>query len=221
MNRLITLIALLATTTVASAQSVQFGVTGDIAFDQYKDGFFIPKDAETNLGWSLGAKLKVSSLTGFGGDISLKIAQEDRDYFYFGDFATSGVLVNSDYEMKNRFTYIGIPVNVRYDFDFPLISHILIPFAFAGPEMHFNFNQYDLEEVAESMKDLNTSEPLTSYLKQNRINWDINFGFGAILGERVELAYYFKVRTSEPFKSEFFEPMINNKTNKIALTLYF
>ena len=221
MNRLITLIALMATTTVASAQFVQLGITGDVAFDRYKDAFYVPQDADLDRGWSIGGKLKISSPMGLGFDVSMKIAQEDRDYFYFGDFASTGVLVESKYDMNDRFTYLSIPFNLRYDLDLPLISHMVIPFVFAGPEMYYNFNQYNLKEVAESMKGLDTVSPLTDYLHQNRTNWFVNFGVGVILARRVEIAYQFRARKTQPFKSDFFESTTDPKTRELLFTLYF
>ena len=158
---------------------------------------------------------------GLGFDASLKLAQEDRDYFYFGDYASSGVLVDSNYDMNDRFTYFSIPFNLRYDLNLPVLSHMMIPFVFAGPEMYYNFNQYDLKEVAESMKGLDTTKPLTDYLHQNRTNWYVNFGVGVILARRVEVSYQFRARKTQPFESDFFESLTNPKTKKVAVTLYF
>lgn len=221
MKKFITLVVFLSAIVLANAQVVQFGITADVAFDQYKNVFYIPKDAEIDRGWGLGAKLKITSPMGLGVDASLKIAQEDRDYFYFGDFASTGVLIDSNYDMNDRFTYLSIPVNLRFDLDLPLISHMIIPFVFAGPEMYYNFNQYNLKEVADSMKGLDTTKPITDYLHQNRTNWFVNFGFGVVLARRVEVAYQFRARKTQPFQSDFFESTTNPKTSKLALTLYF
>lgn len=204
----------------SSAQIVQFGITGDIAFDQWRSGSGEPFQASTvdpDLGWSAGVKLKVSSPIGLGFDIAAKYAQEDRNYY----------MTSVGYTSEGKFSYLSVPVNLRYDIKFPVMSRVLIPFAFAGPDFHYNLDNFKWRGLTdEGVGDV--TDYVEDYVKENKLGWNLNFGVGVILGRHVEIAYTHTIRQTDPIEltldKEMFgelESRYKNRTNKIAMTIYF
>ncbi len=58
---------------------------------------------------------------------------------------------NEDVTAKNR-DYIDIPINVKYKFSLPLVSKVLAPYVFTGPDFAFLTSGTGINEAWKSKK---------------------------------------------------------------------
>ena len=223
MKKIILALFALVLASNASAQLVQFGVTGDLAFikeDSEKLTLGSAQDALTpDMGWSAGLKLKVSTPFGLGADLAVKYAEEDRAYTFFNGSSTAVDVVS------DKVAFVSVPVNVRFDFKLPLISNVLVPFAYAGPQFNYNFDDFDWKSKTVGGQDLK------DYVKENAINWNINFGFGAVVAKHIEVFYNYSITKSDSYEFKNIKEGMSlyndmksryqEKTNRVGVTLYF
>lgn len=223
MKKLLILFVSAMTAFSVNAQLLQFGLTGDIGFDKKASTNLedAGKSFKPDMGWSVGAKVKVSSMAGIGVDAGFNFGQEDKCYTWV--IRQESALAGEDsFTVNGRLNYLSIPINLRYDLKLPAISRVAIPYAFVGPEFLWYYDGMDWsgEEVIEHARD---------YIIEQDAMWNLNFGFGVILFKHVELAYKHTVRLSDCLdlkdnfkdKGSTISSRFKDKTNKIALTLYF
>ena len=217
MKRLFLFLAVFVAFVTANAQLVQVGLTGDAAFLKKEGGKYLDgSNVDTDMGWSAGVKVKVSSAMGLGADAGLKFGKEDNAYYAVGGSAESSTALS----LEKKLTYVSLPVNARYDLKLPGIAKVLAPYAFAGPEFRYNVDGFDL-------KSINKDHTTKDFLKENKLGWNLNFGFGVILFKHLELSYQYSIRKTDPLElkdtSVFkdIESRYKSKTNKIGVTVYF
>lgn len=231
MKKFLVLLAFWTAAIAVEAQLVQFGLTGDLAFDRvasrHLDG---GSPVQPDKGWSAGVKVKVSFPLGLGFDLGLKYAMEERGYSWMdmqnnGNTDMQNMLAAGDVSVEaasidGRVSFVSMPLNLRYDFKFPVVRRVVIPYAFTGPEFCYTFKGFDWKgsDVGDRMKD---------YVEEQDLNWNYNFGFGVILGQHVEIAYTYSMRMTEPLDlsdkhlGAEIESRYKARKNKIGLTIYF
>ena len=202
MKKLFVLLSVLTIFVSANAQLVQFGVTGDVAFDRsvakrLDEG----NPTQPDKGWSAGVKLKVSSPLGIGVDVGAKFAREDRNYIWgkldnvptaddLNNGGGNGQLSTESGGINDKVSFLSVPINLRYDLKLPAVKRIVIPFAFKN-------------------------------------NWNYNLGFGVILARHIEVSYIYSIRMTKPLglrdSDDFAEVRSRYKSgrNKVGLTIYF
>ena len=226
MKKIFVLLSVLTIFVSANAQLVQFGVTGDVAFDRsvakrLDEG----NPTQPDKGWSAGVKLKVSSPLGIGVDVGAKFAREDRNYIWgkldnvptaddLNNGGGNGQLSTESGGIKGKVSFLSVPINLRYDLKLPAVKRIVIPFAFTGPEFCYTFDGF-------------SKKNLSDYVKERKNNWNYNLGFGVILARHIEVSYVYSIRMTKPLglreSSEFAEVRSRYKSgrNKVGLTIYF
>lgn len=223
MKRLFALITLFTVLFTVDAQVLQIGLMGDLAMlddnSGNKDYLSLDgKSTQPDRSWSAGLKLKFSGPMGAGFDMAVKYTTEDLCYSWmrneFGETMSSSIVSNSD-----KIQFVSVPLNVRYDLELPAVSNIIIPFAFAGPELNYTFDGFEWKQ-----KDLGNK--IEEYVKENTLNWNLNFGVGVLLGRHVEISYVYTMRMTEPLVlneglDDELKSRYGKKRNKIGLTIYF
>lgn len=225
MKKLLTLIAFWAMMMTANAQLVQFGVNGDVAFDQKKSSKNVDggKAIDPDLGWSAGVKLKVSFPLGLGFDLGVRYAQQDLGYICSSmESGSDGSGISlSAIGITDKVKMVSVPINLRYDIKLPAIRRAVIPFAFAGPEFCYTVDGINWKNLE------STGRQLRDEFKENDANWNFNFGFGVIIARHVELSYIYSIRMTESLDwadkhvDDQISSLYKTHRNKIGLTIYF
>jgi len=177
-------------------------------------------DTDTQGGYWLGVQIRLGlPMSGFGLDASLNYSQEVATVSTGNE---SLVITASD-----KLRYFTIPLHLRYDLELPGISEVLIPFAFAGPQVNFALNDFDWYSVArqapDAIKDTEKKEEVQ--YETSKQTWKIDLGFGVLLLGHVQLAYNYAIPLNDTFKFKTaYEDGKNNfklGTHRIGLTYYF
>ena len=202
---LTTLFVVLLTVSAANAQ--KFGITGNLAFDKTESN--VIAGLKPGLGWGAGLKFRFVSSMGLGLDAALKYASESIS-FYPNEFGADV------YEESDRISLLSIPVNLRYDFAFPVIKKIAFPFLFVGPEFCYSLDGIDWKNTG-----------YEEVFKENKAQWNLNFGIGVMLFSHLELAYNYTSKLSDRFSSSSegykysAKDIFSSSSNKILLTYCF
>jgi len=183
-----------------SARTFGFGVTGGLNVSKLdEDG------AKNNSGWFAGVTAKVTvPILGFGVDGALLYSTEK---------------VEAGDKDKNA-QYISIPVNLRYDFQLPAVSKIVVPYAFLGPQFDWNVNNAKLNFLDADGEGFG--------LKAKDAAWKANFGVGALLFNHVQISYAYSLPISNSWSwREVGENVADMKentklsTHKVGVTYFF
>jgi hypothetical protein len=111
--------------------------------------------------------------------------------------------------------FISIPVNLRYDFQLPVLSDLLTPYVFAGPQFDWNVNNAKLK--------LENTDGETGSYKLKDATWKANFGVGVLLMSHLQVSYSYSLPISDSWTSSLTEAADNSKlsTHKIGVAYYF
>ncbi len=122
--------ALVAGVQSASAGSpLRFGVKAGVNVNEMKfnESAF---DASNRSGFTGGVTLQfVAPILNIGVDASVMYTHRQNRIYFTEDGETEGITSNSD--------YIEIPVNFRWNISVPLISKVVTPYLFTGPDFSF------------------------------------------------------------------------------------
>lgn len=193
-------VAACAVASPVSARTFGFGVTGGLNVSKLdEDG------AKSNSGWFAGVTAKVTvPVLGFGLDGALLYSTEK---------------VEAEAKDKNA-QYISVPVNLRYDFQLPVVSKVLVPYAFLGPQFDWNINNAKLNFFDE--------EEGGYGLKAKDATWKANFGIGALLFNHVQVSYAYSLPISNSWSWDTVYDNVegarkNTKlaTHKVGVTYFF
>lgn len=114
----------------ASAGSpLRFGVKAGVNVNEMKfnESAF---DASNRSGFTGGVTLQfVAPILNIGVDASVMYTHRQNRIYFTEDGETEGITSNSD--------YIEIPVNFRWNISVPLISKVVTPYLFTGPDFSF------------------------------------------------------------------------------------
>ncbi len=97
--------------------------------------------SDNRAGFTGGLQFEVSGLFGFGVDASVMYVRRSAEF----------LSQNEDVTAKNR-DYIDIPINVKYKFSLPLVSKVLAPYVFTGPDFAFLTSGTGINEAWKSKK---------------------------------------------------------------------
>ncbi len=183
-----------------SARTFGFGVTGGLNVSKLDE-----EGAKNNSGWFAGVTAKVTvPVLGFGLDGALLYSTEK---------------VEVGVKDKNA-QYISVPVNLRYDFQLPVVSKVLVPYAFLGPQFDWNINNTKLNFF--------DGEEGSYGLKAKDATWKANFGVGALLFNHVQVSYAYSLPISNSWSwdsvyDNVVEAKDNTKlsTHKVGVTYFF
>ncbi len=194
---MLTLGLLLATAaaTPVSARTFGFGVMGGLNVSKLD-----ADNAKNNNGWYAGLTAKCTiPVLNFGVDGSVLYSLEK-----------AGIM---GHEEDARF--ISIPVNLRYDFQLPVLSDLLTPYVFAGPQFDWNVNNAKLK--------LEDADGETGSYKLKDATWKANFGVGVLLMSHLQVSYSYSLPISDSWTSSLTEAADNSKlsTHKIGVAYYF
>lgn len=197
MKKIVTTLALVATMMMAapaSARTFGWGVTGGLNVSKLdEDG------AKSNSGWFAGVTAKLTiPILNFGVDGSLLYSYEKAE------------IQKADKDAQ----FISIPVNLRYDFQFPVISKIAVPYLFAGPQFDWNVNNAKVA-ISDGTTD--------GYFKVKDASWKVNFGLGALLFNHLQVSYAYSLPISDSWKSTIanIDENTNLSTHKVGLAYFF
>lgn len=122
--------ALVAGVQSASAGGpLRFGVKAGVNVNEMKfnESAF---DASNRSGFTGGVTLQfVAPILNIGVDASVMYTHRQNRIYFTDDGETEGITSNSD--------YIEIPVNFRWNISVPLISKVVTPYLFTGPDFSF------------------------------------------------------------------------------------
>lgn len=122
--------ALVAGVQSASAGGpLRFGVKAGVNVNEMKfnESAF---DASSRSGFTGGVTLQfVAPILNIGVDASVMYTHRQNRIYFTEDGETEGITSNSD--------YIEIPVNFRWNISVPLISKVVTPYLFTGPDFSF------------------------------------------------------------------------------------
>ena len=97
--------------------------------------------SDNRAGFTGGLQFEVSGLFGFGVDASVMYVRRSAEF----------MSQNEDVTAKNR-DYIDIPINVKYKFSLPLVTKVLAPYVFTGPDFAFLTSGTGINEAWKSKK---------------------------------------------------------------------
>lgn len=166
-------------------------------------------------GYFVGFSARLSiPIVNFGLDASFTYSQE------MADIASNGA------NIMDKLRYFSIPVHLRYDFELPVLSGLVIPYAFVGPECNLSLNDFDVNEFFR--KDPGSSRLLNEvdfdYLTKDQV-WKLDLGFGVILFSHFQVSYFYAVplESSFRFKTVYDDTSDHFRlgTHHIGLTYFF
>ena len=165
-------------------------------------------------GYYLGFTSRINlPITGVAFDASFVYSQE------MADIGSNGVSV------AEKLRYFSIPLHVRYDFDMLSISEAFLPYVFMGPQCNLKLNDFDWYALArkdESMRE-KLDETMNNMTSDRTWKWD--FGFGVILGGRIQLAYNYAFPLNHSFHLQTTDGVSDSAfrmgTHLIGLTYFF
>ena len=116
-------------------------------------------DGKNRAGWTAGlmTEFKVPVI-GVGADLSLMYVRRNARFMEENEIA------------DNNRDYIEIPLNLRYNFSFPVISRVAVPYLAVGPRV----------SVLTSRKSLEAFE-------NKSVDWALNFGIGCQLMSHLDV----------------------------------
>jgi hypothetical protein len=208
------LLLAMATAAPVSARTFGFGVMGGLNVSKLD-----ADHAQNNNGWYAGLTAKCTiPVLNFGVDGSLLYSLEK-----------AGISGN-----ETDAKFISIPVNLRYDFQFPLISKVLVPYLFAGPQFDWNINNASIvpgtygeygEAASDSGESTASKGGLLHKYKLKDATWKANFGLGVLLLNHVQVSYSYSLPVSNSWESvTAVKDLYSNtkmSTHKIGVAYYF
>jgi hypothetical protein len=189
-------VALAATAAMPlSARTFGFGVTGGLNVTKLD-----LDNAKNNSGWYAGLTGKVTiPILNFGLDGSVLYSSEK-----------AGIMGNDEDAQ-----FISIPVNLRYDFQLPILSSMVAPYIFVGPQYDWNVNNAKLKYTDENGEE-------QSYKLKDGV-WKGNIGVGVLLANHLQVSYAYSLPLSDSWYSNLSNLSDNAKmsTHKIGVAYFF
>lgn len=198
----ILLAAIVATPT--QARTLGWGITGGMNVTKLnlEEDWQNMTQPQSDKGWYAGVTGLVSvPILGFGFDGSVLYSQEE-------------VSLSKDSEAETAY-FVCLPIHLRYDFKFPLMDEIFVPYVMAGPQFNYRFN--DLKFAYEE------GESSRAILKRTN-SWRLDFGLGFILFDRVQCTYSYGIPIGPSCKIQKAGDVVNTYklgAHRMGLAVYF
>lgn len=159
------IVTALATTMPANALGLHVGprIGVDINSLHFSKDVF---DANNRAGFTGGLELNLSVPFGFALDASIMYARRAIDgNFKFGNESIDGKNID----------YINVPVNIEWGLNLPLVSKIIVPYIYTGPDFAFRVSKAG---VTDAWKDHKVD-----------VAWDFGIGVQLIKKLRISATY--------------------------------
>ncbi|MBR0036497.1 MAG: outer membrane beta-barrel protein [Bacteroidales bacterium] len=215
MKKLFAILALAALVAApAQAKIFGFGLAAGMNITKPTGGDF---ELDPSGGWYAGLKAKVTiPAVGIGVDGALLYSLEE-------------VTINDE---SDKISYVSIPVNLRYEFQLPVVNKVVTPFLAAGPQFNYACNDLDLKAAKVSdptdVSQLeNSGDALKKAFDTENAQWKLNLGLGAIVFNHLEVSYTYGLPLGKSFKENFSEYGLSNYknvktgTHRIGVAYYF
>lgn len=124
-------------------------------------------DKENRVGFTGGLELNLSLPLGFGVDASVMYARRAVD----GKFTVG----NKDKIDGKNLDYISVPINLEWDFSLPLVSSIVVPYIYTGPDFAFRVSKAG---ITDAWKDHKVD-----------VAWDFGLGLQFVKHLRISATY--------------------------------
>lgn len=182
LKRLILVIAaVLIATTGAQAKILSFGVKAGLNVNSLHFSKDFAKDLLTksnSTGWEAGVMAEANvPIIGLAFDVSLMYARMNNSASY-------GVVTNPDGSLQEvggssaGKNFIMLPINIKYKFNLPVVSHYIVPFLFTGPDFAFKLDK----DIINSMKS-----------KTCQVAWNVGLGLEFINHLQIAASYGFGI----------------------------
>lgn len=146
----------------ANAKILSFGVKAGLNVNKLHFNESVFNDLGNSTGWEAGIMAEANiPIIGLGVDLSLMYARMNNE-------------VGSDVG-KN---FLMIPLNLKYKFNLPVVSHYLVPYIFTGPDFLFKLDK----NVMNSIK-----------TKTCQVAWQVGLGVELIQHLQIGASYGFGI----------------------------
>lgn len=157
---LIAMFAIFAGASVAQAGGlVKFGPKVGVTVNEFH---FSKSDfgSSNKTGWTAGLMTEFKiPFVGLGADLSLMYVRRNSEFLHQNNLT------------KDNRDYIEIPLNLRYNFSFPIVSKIAVPYLAIGP----------------SASVLTSHKTIGGIMKNKSVDWALNFGVGCQLVSHLDI----------------------------------
>lgn len=117
-------------------------------------------DSSNKTGWTAGLMTEFRvPVIGIGADLSLMYVRRNSEFMAANEIG------------KDNRDYIEIPLNLRYNFSFPVISNIVVPYLAVGP----------------SVSVLTSRKNVYDDFRNKSVDWALNFGIGVQLVKHLDV----------------------------------
>lgn len=162
MKKLIAVLAICGAATLsAAAGPFQFGVVA---------GMNVNSISTSDFGENFSADNRCGFAAGVMAKFTVPIINVGVDLSALYEYRTSDMEV-SDHSNKLHYSYIAVPLHVRYDVPMPAISSVFYPTIFTGPNFAFR-----------------VGKDVVNDFKANKYNVGWDFGVGITLVKHVQIA---------------------------------
>ena len=198
-------IVLLSLSTAAMAQ-ISWGVSAGVNVTGSSNVSVKSFDFES--GWYAGLTAKVTiPILGFGVDGAV---------LYSNETACLEKETTEGGKESEASRFVSVPIHLRYDFQLPLVSKVVVPFAMVGPQFNLGLNDVTFDNLTDY-------EDETIIDKSN--SWRLDMGIGAILLSHLQVSYSYAIPMGKT--SKFYDgakQVWNNYktgTHRIGVVYYF
>lgn len=167
MKKTILILAIAMMAIGASAQ-VRFGVKAGVGVNTlHIENPSSNFDTDNRTGFTGGVMMEVNLPFGIAVDASALYTRR------------SGAIEDTEVGVRD---YIAVPVNLKYKLSLPVVSNIITPFAFTGPEFAFNVGNKKSEAGSE--------------YKSTTVSWNVGLGVELVKHVQLSAAYCMGINKS-------------------------
>lgn len=164
----------------ANAKILSFGIKGGMNVNKLHFSNTALKDLTSKdnaVGWELGAMMECNvPVIGLGFDLSLMYARMNNGtQSYFEDKDGDMAIFNGKNAGKN---FLMLPINIKYKFNLPVVSHYLVPFIFTGPDFAFKLDK----NIVDNIK-----------TKTCQVAWNVGIGIELVSHLQIAASYGFGI----------------------------
>ena len=151
-------------------------------------------DGKNRAGWTAGlmTEFKVPVI-GIGADLSLMYVRRNSRFMEENEIA------------NNNRDYIEIPLNLRYNFSFPVVSKVAVPYLAIGP----------------SVSVLTSKKAIEEGLKNKSVDWALNFGIGCQLISHLDISARYGLGLTKAVRGLDADSQINGKNRYWTVSLAY
>lgn len=202
-------IALVAITVImfagtANAKILSFGLKAGLNVNKLhfnKEAIEDLTSPSNSTGWEAGVMVEANvPIIGLGFDVSLLYARMNNGtQSYFN--TPTGI---EDFNAKNvGKNFLMLPINIKYKFNLPVVSHYLVPFIFTGPDFAFKLDK----NIVDSMK-----------TRTCQVAWNVGLGLEFVSHLQIAASYGFGINNIAEKVSGINATNLNVKNNYWTVT---